>query len=119
MKRLLLVLLGCAVFAGSASATSPPVEDYDPTARQKPMPVITKLDKSIADDAWVIIVHELDNARAPQLVPILRPLVPQNGHLVAHSESNTVMIADSYANIRKLIEIIRIIDSATPRQQRE
>ena len=89
---------------------------FDPTARQKPMPVITELDSSISDDAWVIIVYQVENAQAKMLVPILRPLVPQNGHLVAHPASNSLIIADSYANIRKLIEIVEITDAATPIQ---
>ncbi len=45
--------------------------------------------------------------------------MPQNGHLVAHPDSNALMIADSYANVRKLIEVIRIMDAATPRQRRD
>lgn len=119
MTRTILVVLGCILIAGPAIAASPSVEDFDPTARQKPMPVISKLDDSIADDKWVIIVYKLDKAHAPQLVPILRPLVPQNGHLVGHADSNTMMIADRYANIRKLIEIVKIIDAETPRQSRK
>lgn len=118
MKRLFLAVLGCALLTMSAAADDHEPA-YDPTIRQKPLQVISKLDKSIADDTWVIMVHEVDNAAATQFVPILRPLVPQNGHLVSHADSNTLVIADSYANIRKLIEIVRIMDSATPRQQRQ
>lgn len=118
MKPFLLALLGCALLSLPAAADDQKT-NYDPEARQKPMQVITKLDRSIDDDAWVTIVYEIDNAQSKMLVPLLRPLVPQNGHLVAHPESNMLLITDRYANVRKLIEIVRIMDSATPRQQRQ
>ncbi|MCW9003807.1 MAG: type II secretion system secretin GspD, partial [Gammaproteobacteria bacterium] len=47
---------------------------------------------------------------AAQLVPILRPLVPQQGHLAAYNPTNTLIITDHGANIKRLTDIIRSID---------
>ncbi|MFO7602594.1 MAG: type II secretion system secretin GspD, partial [Gammaproteobacteria bacterium] len=65
-------------------------------------------------DEFVTRVVEISHVDAAQLVPILRPLVPQRGHLAAYPSSNVLIISDSAANINRLVEIIRRIDlSAT------
>lgn len=70
--------------------------------------------KSIPDsDEFVTQVLEIKNVDAAQLVPILRPLVPQRGHLAAYPASNVLVISDSAANIRRLKKIISSIDQAT------
>jgi general secretion pathway protein D len=55
-------------------------------------------------------VISVRNISAAQLVPILRPLVPPQGHLAAHAQTNTLIIADHAANIHRLIKIIERID---------
>ena len=47
---------------------------------------------------------------AAQLVPILRPLVPPQGHLAAHAQTNVLIIADRVSNINRLLKIIAKID---------
>ena len=55
-------------------------------------------------------VINVDNVPADQLVPILRPLVPQYGHLAAYSASNTLIISDRAANAQRMAEIVAKID---------
>jgi general secretion pathway protein D len=64
------------------------------------------------DDQIVTRVVDIENVPAAQLVPILRPLVPQWGHLAAYSPSNMLIISDRAANIRRLDRIIGEIDRA-------
>ena len=64
-------------------------------------------------DEFITQVLEIKNVDAAQLVPILRPLVPQRGHLAAYPGSNVLVISDSAANIRRLKRIISRIDQAT------
>ncbi|MGH8442082.1 MAG: type II secretion system secretin GspD, partial [Nevskiaceae bacterium] len=45
------------------------------------------------DDDVVTHVYQIENVSAAQLVPILRPLVPQWGHLVAYGPSNMLIIS--------------------------
>jgi general secretion pathway protein D len=52
------------------------------------------------------------NISAPQLVPILRPLVPQQGALSALPQSNSLVIVDRFANLRRIEGLIRTLDSA-------
>ncbi len=81
-------------------------------AKQDAVPTLTKSQKSMGD-AFVTQVVEVKHVNAAQLVPILRPLVPQRGHLAAYPTSNILVISDSAANINRLMTIIHRIDQAT------
>ena len=69
--------------------------------------------QGLAEDEVVTRVVEVSNVPAAQLVPILRPLVPQYGHLAAYSPSNMLIISDRAANVSRLAEIIRRIDQTS------
>lgn len=77
-------------------------------AKQGPLPV-TQGNRAKGDEL-VTRVLTLDHVPAAQLVPILRPLVPQQGHLAAYNPTNTLIITDHGANIKRLSQIIRNID---------
>ncbi len=78
----------------------------DVNAKQGPVP---NYDGN-ASDQLVTQVIKVDNVPAAQLVPILRPLVPQQGHLAAYASTNTLIITDRAANIQRLLSIIKDID---------
>ena len=58
-------------------------------------------------------VVQVDNVAAAQLVPILRPLVPQQGHLAAYPATNVLIISDRASNVDRLLTIIRRIDQVS------
>ena len=64
-------------------------------------------------DALITQIIEVKHVNASQLVPILRPLVPQRGHLAAVPSSNVIIIADTASNIARLTEIINRIDTVS------
>jgi general secretion pathway protein D len=64
-------------------------------------------------DELVTQVIQIKYVNAAQLVPILRPLIPQRGHLAAYTASNVLIISDSAANVARLNRIIRRIDQST------
>jgi general secretion pathway protein D len=69
-------------------------------------------DGSRSED-FVTRVVQLQNIGAAQLVPLLRPLVPQYGHLVAAAPpSNMLIIADRAGNVARMIDIVRRMDQA-------
>lgn len=80
------------------------------SAKQGALPVATDEDPGTGDEL-VTRVIELANVSAAQLVPILRPLVPQQGHLAAYPQSNILIVSDSAANIKRLVKIIEKIDT--------
>jgi len=84
----------------------------DVNAKQDAIGSISGLRGSQGDELVTHIV-EVKHVNASQLVPILRPLVPQRGHLAAVPSSNVIILSDSAANIARLTRIIRRIDTAT------
>jgi len=64
-------------------------------------------------DQMVTRVVQVDNVAAAQLVPILRPLVPQQGHLAAYPATNVLIISDRASNVGRLLTIIRRIDQVS------
>ncbi len=78
-------------------------------AKQGPLPLSSNKDIFPADELITKIVR-LDHVPASQLVPILRPLVPQQGHLAAYNPTNTLIITDHAGNIQRLLKIIAGVD---------
>lgn len=71
---------------------------------------------SSPDDEVVTHVYSIRNVSATQLVPILRPLVPQWAALAAYSPSNMLIIADRAANVRRIGDLIAQIDQSSDRE---
>ncbi|VAX09537.1 General secretion pathway protein D [hydrothermal vent metagenome] len=61
-------------------------------------------------DEIVTQVIEVKHVSASQLLPILRPLMPQQAHLGVHASSNTLIISDTIANLNRIMGIISRID---------
>lgn len=98
---------------GLAAVTIDDVTNVVPlaTIRQFPLPILFAADDSVADEEWVTRVIHLENAAANMMVPIMRPLLPQQGHLVAHPATNTIVIVDRYANAQRVATLIEDLDS--------
>ncbi len=64
------------------------------------------------DSEFVTQVIQLKNIAAAKVIPVLRPLVPQNSHLAAYDPSNAIVITDTTANIDRMREVIDKIDRA-------
>ena len=57
-------------------------------------------------------VITVSNAPSEEMVKVLRPLIPQYGHIAALSEPNVLIISDHASNINRLVEIINRVDVA-------
>ena len=79
----------------------------DANARQSP-----GAEAGAEGDRFVTQTVALENIGAAQLVPILRPLVPQYGHLAAHPTSNILIISDRASNVNRMLNIISRMDQA-------
>jgi type II secretory pathway component GspD/PulD (secretin) len=79
-------------------------------ARQLPGRLVQRDDAKVSDDEWVTRVITVRNGNAARLVPILRPLLPQEAHLAAMVEegdrSSKLIIVDRYANVRRITEVV-------------
>ena len=81
----------------------------DATARQLPANDLPDRVSSTSDEI-VTQVIQVRNVSATQLVPILRPLIPQYGHLAAYPSANMLIISDRASNVNRMVRIIGRID---------
>lgn len=77
------------------------VQSAVPVIKEQPGPV----------DELITEVIQLFNVPAVQMIESLRPLLPQTATLSAEANSNTIIITDRAANIARLKQIIRKLDS--------
>ena len=69
-----------------------------------------------ASDEYVTEVIKLDNISAAKLIPVLRPLVPQQAHMAAYAPSNAIIISDLSSNIDRIRDIIERMDKSAVQQ---
>jgi general secretion pathway protein D len=55
-------------------------------------------------------VVAVQNVNAAQLVPVLRPLMPQNAHMAAYPAGNILILSDRASNVNRIMRIIARID---------
>jgi general secretion pathway protein D len=81
----------------------------DATARQVPANDLPDRISSTSDEI-VTQVIQVRNVSAGQLVPILRPMMPQSAHLAAYPSANMLIISDRAANVSRIVRIVQRID---------
>jgi general secretion pathway protein D len=65
---------------------------------------------SSTSDEMVTQVLAVQNINASQLVPVLRPLMPQNAQLSAVTGANILILSDRASNVNRMLRIIARID---------
>ena len=78
--------------------------------KQRALP-ISEGDKQ--GDQLVTRVLRVEHVPAQRMVPVLRPLLPSYGHLVAYSDTNALIITDHASNVDRLTNIVRRLDKPT------
>lgn len=80
------------------------------TAKQSNLPLTQST--TVDGEQMITQVIPVDNSPVEELVPVLRPLVPQYGHLAAVGSANALIISDHADNIGRIRAIIQSLDSA-------
>ena len=57
-------------------------------------------------------VIQVQHTSAAELIPLIRPLIPQYGHLAAVPSANALIISDRSANIARIQDLVRQLDRA-------
>ena len=99
-----------AVEAGSHVRIVP-----DANARQLPVPLATG-NETHPDAEYVARIIPIKNLPAAMLVPLLRPLLPQQAHMVAVTCTNVLMIVDTFGNVKRLERLVQQLDVGEPYQ---
>jgi general secretion pathway protein D len=85
----------------------------DANARSLPIPLTQEVPAKALDDEFVTVMFQARNMCSAQAVPVLRPLMPQNAHLAAFPQANTLLISDRAGNARRIVEMAERLDKAT------
>ena len=67
---------------------------------------------SSTSDEMVTQIITMKNISAAALVPLLRPLIPQQGHLAAYPSGNMLIISDRASNVSRIMKIIERMDES-------
>jgi general secretion pathway protein D len=70
----------------------------------------SEVDPSRASDEFVTQIVTLKYISAQDAVNLLRPFVAGQGAVSLHRETNLIMITDTTANIRRLLDILKLAD---------
>ncbi|MBB5021234.1 secretin N-terminal domain-containing protein [Desulfurispira natronophila] len=92
-----------AVEGGEATKILP-----NAVARQAAIPLDS--DGFMRGEVLITRVIPLQNTPAAELIPILRPLVPQYGHLAGVPSANAIIISDHAENVSRIAEIVERLD---------
>src|SRR5438132_8703473 len=81
-------------------------------ARERAVPTIVGQtpDRTRITDEIVTQIGPLRYSSVADLSTLLRPLISARGTLIAHRETNVLIITDAASNIRRLLDIIRLVD---------
>jgi general secretion pathway protein D len=79
------------------------------SVRQLPVPQVSGRETR-PEAEFVSKVITVKNVPATQLVPLLRPIMPQVGHLVALPCVNKLMIVDTFGNVQRIQALIEALD---------
>lgn len=82
----------------------------DNNAKQDSIPLDSSATPS--GDAMITRVIAINNSSAADLVPVLRPLVPQSGHMAAVPGANVLVVTDHAENIARIEAVLARIDGA-------
>lgn len=113
-KELYEVFLAVLGVHGFAAVPSGNVIKIVPAAgaKQESIPTVDGR-KGIEPDQIVTRIIQVQNVSVAQIVPILRPLIPPQGHLAAYTPTNVLIISDSAANVERVASIIARVDLAS------
>ncbi|CAB9540935.1 General secretion pathway protein D [uncultured Gammaproteobacteria bacterium] len=64
----------------------------------------------LSNDLIVSAVLAVENVSAKELISVLRPLVSQYGYLTAYHPSNSIIMTDTNASIKRIKDMIEILD---------
>jgi general secretion pathway protein D len=81
----------------------------DANVRSLATPIVSGKE-TLPDSEYVTRLIPVKNVPAGLLVPILRPLLPQQAHLAAEICSNTLVMVDRFANVKRIEAMIQSLD---------
>src|SRR3972149_4994185 len=81
-------------------------------ARERPVPTVVGAvpDPGRVGDEIITQIVPIRFASVAELSGLLRQMMPARGSLIPHLETNLLIITDSASNIRRLLDIVKLVD---------
>jgi general secretion pathway protein D len=81
-------------------------------ARERAVPTIvgSTPDPNRTSDEIVTQIVSIRYSSVADLSSLLRPLISTRGNLIAHRETNVLIVTDTASNVARLLDIIRLVD---------
>jgi general secretion pathway protein D len=81
-------------------------------ARERAVPTIVgpRADPNRTTDEIITQIVPIKYSSVNDLSALLRPLISTRGTLIAHRETNVLIITDAASNVTRLLDIIRLVD---------
>lgn len=114
-KELYQVFLSMLQISGYAAIPSGGVIKIIPNidAKTQSPDALSQLKNPPQGDAMMVAVIPVSYVPAEQLVPVLRPLMPQWSNVSAYAPSNMLILSGRANNIKQMVGIIRQVDSSS------
>lgn len=114
-KELYQVFLSMLQVSGYAAMPSGDIIKIIPTMDAKSLSpdLLSQMRSPPRGDDMLVAVLPVHYVPAEQIVPVLRPLMPQWSHIAAYPPSNMLIISGRASNIRQLANIIKQVDSSS------
>ena len=111
--NLLNTVLNEKGFAAIRNGRTLMIVDRD-SARTRDLPVRTGSDPEAIEKTDEMVTHiiPVQYADVGQLIEDLEPLLPSYAIVTANENSNAIVLTDTQANIRRMVEIIRALDTS-------
>jgi len=86
-------------------------------AKESPIPTVTGDRRDPNRDLFITRLLPLRYVKSDLIVNTFRPLISNDANLIAYQPTNTLIITDTAANIRRLLTIISEVDIETYREK--
>lgn len=64
-------------------------------------------------DEYVTRVLQLDQVSAQEILPLVKPMMAKEAHIVAYAPSNVLIVIDRADNVQRIVKLINKIDKAS------
>ncbi|RII29978.1 MAG: type II secretion system protein GspD [Geobacter sp.] len=86
------------------------------TAKQSGIKLLKEGETAPVNENYIAQVIKLENISSQEALPFLQPLVSRDGGISAFGPGNLLLVVDSAINLRKLQDILRVIDTEKIRE---
>ena len=118
VDELYKVFLSILEVRGFAAVPSGKITKIIPASLAKQYPGEVEIGKKASEiseeDRIITQLIPLEYAESIQLLAIIKPLISQKGYITSYTPTNTIILTDISANIRKILTVIDELDVPSP-----